>query len=355
MKLALITDTHWGIRNDNPHFYDAYRDFFEDVFFPTCQKEGIRDIIHLGDVFDKRKTLNYVTYDRFLSDFMVSLEMHDMAMDVIIGNHDCFYKSTNDINAPALLFGGAYENRVRVHTSAREMTFDGRKVLFIPWINEENEEQTFQRIQNTKASIAFGHLELDGFRIYRNQTFKGGMDPSILKKFELVCTGHFHTRSSQGAIHYLGSPFATTWKDYGTKMGWHILDTETLELRFIENPNHIFKAWVYEDEKDTKFSDFNINDSDFNGKYVMILVKTENNRNTLDKVIERIEETGAIEVSVQNMNEKKESKTAEEGVEDAIIEMEEMFAEAAEEVESADPEKVKEILLELYQEVMKNN
>ena len=41
MKIALITDTHWGVRNDNVSFHDNSKKFLDDVFFPTLMSKGI--------------------------------------------------------------------------------------------------------------------------------------------------------------------------------------------------------------------------------------------------------------------------------------------------------------------------
>ena len=58
MKIALITDTHFGARNDSLLFLDFFRKFYENIFFPTLKERGIKEIIHLGDVVDRRKFIN---------------------------------------------------------------------------------------------------------------------------------------------------------------------------------------------------------------------------------------------------------------------------------------------------------
>ena len=41
MKIALITDTHFGARNDNLAFNDYFYKFWEETFFPYLEEKGI--------------------------------------------------------------------------------------------------------------------------------------------------------------------------------------------------------------------------------------------------------------------------------------------------------------------------
>jgi DNA repair exonuclease SbcCD nuclease subunit len=49
-------------------------------------------------------------------------------------------------------------------------------------------------------------------------------------KFELVMSGHFHTKSQKGNITYLGNTYQMYWNDYADQRGFHIFDTDTLKL-----------------------------------------------------------------------------------------------------------------------------
>ena len=49
MKIAMITDTHFGARNDNLAFNEYFYKFWENVFFPYLDEHKIDTIIHLGD------------------------------------------------------------------------------------------------------------------------------------------------------------------------------------------------------------------------------------------------------------------------------------------------------------------
>jgi DNA repair exonuclease SbcCD nuclease subunit len=55
MKIAIITDQHFGARNDSQHFLDYYEKFYSEVFFPQIDSNDINNVLILGDTFDRRK------------------------------------------------------------------------------------------------------------------------------------------------------------------------------------------------------------------------------------------------------------------------------------------------------------
>ena len=138
MKVALITDTHFGARNDNQNFNEYFFQFYENQFFPYLKEHNITDVVHLGDVMDRRK---YVSYriakdfrERFIDKF-VGINFH-----MLVGNHDTFYKNTNDVNSLHELVDGRYKD-ITVYEKATEVEFDGCKILFVPWINVDNDNR----------------------------------------------------------------------------------------------------------------------------------------------------------------------------------------------------------------------
>ena len=53
MKIALLNDTHFGVRNDSMIFDDFLHKLYEEVFFPYLDEHNIKTLIHLGDVVDR--------------------------------------------------------------------------------------------------------------------------------------------------------------------------------------------------------------------------------------------------------------------------------------------------------------
>ena len=73
MKIALLTDTHFGARNDSPAFSKYFFKFYDEVFFPYLKENNITTLIHLGDIVDRRKFINFKTSHDFRKNFMMRL------------------------------------------------------------------------------------------------------------------------------------------------------------------------------------------------------------------------------------------------------------------------------------------
>ncbi len=294
MKIALITDTHWGVRNDHLAFLDNNKRFLDEVFFPYLDLHGIGSVIHLGDLVDRRKYLNINTAKRLRDDFISPLRERNITAHLIIGNHDTYYKNTNSVNSIREFFN----NDFIFYERATVLNCGGVPILFIPWICDDNREETLELIRNTDAQIAMGHLEIAGFEMYRGSPVSHGDDRSLFNKFDLVCSGHYHHRSSNGNIHYLGSHGEFTWSDYDDPKGFHIFDTETRELAFIENPFRMFRKVWYND-KDTSTEELLDRDwKKYSGCYVKLIVQNKDNPMNFDLFTTKLYEASPIEVII---------------------------------------------------------
>lgn len=294
MKIAVITDTHAGVRNDSLAFHDYSKKFYDNVFFAYLDKNDIRTVIHCGDIIDRRKYINIHTAYRLRKDLIEPALERNIAWHQIIGNHDTYHKNTNEVSSFIELF-----NRypINIYYTATEVMFDDLKILLVPWICNDNKEHTFELIGKTDAQICFGHLEIQGFEMYKGSVISYGEDPKLFSRFDLVASGHYHHRSSSGNIHYLGSHAEFTWSDYNDPRGFHVFDTETRQLTFIENPYKMFKKIWYNDQY-KKLMDEKIDVSQYKDSIVKVIVTQKDNPFFFEQFIDKIEKENPIEIQI---------------------------------------------------------
>ena len=284
MKLAILNDTHCGIRNSSDIFMQYQESFYNDIFFPYLLENNITQILHLGDYYDNRKTVNFKALHHNRKIFLEKLREYGITMDIILGNHDCYFKNTNDLNSLKELLGH-YMNEVNIIEEPRIMNYDGCKIGLIPWINPENEKVYLKFIKNCKAEIIGAHLELTGFEMDRGLECRDGMSPTHFDKFEMVLTGHFHAKSTRGNIYYLGSQMEFYWNDCHDKKYFHIFDTDTRELTPILNPLTIHQKIYYDCDKIDVLQDLSYIDN----KFVKLIVVNKGDPLIFERFVDRVQ------------------------------------------------------------------
>lgn len=298
-KIAFITDLHFGVRNDSSVFHDYFEKFYSEQFFPYLKEHNITELIDLGDTFDRRKFISFYSLDRCESYWFNKLEQNNIHCHILIGNHVIPYKNTLFPNAIDLLVKDKYSNIVSV-SKPTELTIGSTNFLLVPWICDSNKDEIFTAIKQTKASVCLGHFELNGFTMNKgDHEIEDGMDKFFLDKFDQVFSGHYHHKSSKGNITYLGCPYEITWSDYDDPKGFHIFDTETRELTFIQNKFKMFEKIYYDDLKNNPTSSVPKN---LQGKYLKVVVINKQNPYTFDTFLNIIEEQGPQDIQIVEQN-----------------------------------------------------
>jgi DNA repair exonuclease SbcCD nuclease subunit len=245
-KVALITDTHFGVHGNSDVFLKSQLKFFKKEFVPYLKKHNITRIFHLGDFWDNRSTINIRLKNIIMELF--DNELKDFKITMLIGNHDSYFK--NNIETHSLKFLDKYPN-VDVIEDIKLLSIANRKVLLVPW--QCDEDQFKNRIANNNifCDVMLGHLPIMGFKLNNKRVNEHGLDTEILfNNYNLVFSGHFHTRSNmqraERKIEYIGNPYQLTFSDEGDERGFCILDLETLNYEFINNNTSLkFKTVVY--------------------------------------------------------------------------------------------------------------
>ena len=293
MKVAIITDQHFGMRKGSQIFHDYMKEFYDKVFFPTLDKHNISVVFDLGDTFDNRKSIDFWSLDWAKKNYYDKLAERDISVYTVVGNHTSYYKNTLDLNAVNILLS-EYENVFHI-TKPITITIGNLPICFIPWICVDNETETFEEIANTEAKIAMGHLELSGFEAHKGYVMEHGMSPDVFSKFKKVFSGHFHHRSNYGNVYYLGNPYQMYWNDYGDVRGFHLFDTESLKLNFIKNPINMFEKIYYNDTIDDPTK---IDVNEYQNKFVKLIVEKRTNYFAYDDIIERLYQCGVHDLKI---------------------------------------------------------
>ena len=346
MKVAIITDQHFGARNDSIAFLDFFQKFYDNIFFPTLVENKIDTLLILGDTFDRRKYVNFYALDRAKKMFFDRLRELNISVHMLAGNHDTYFKNTNDVNSPDLLLR-EYSN-INVIDKPTTIEINGIKICMMPWICPENYQASLDEMQTTTAELCMGHFEIAGFAMHRGMQSNEGLSKETFNKFDLVFSGHYHHKSDDGHIFYLGNPYELTWQDYNDTRGFHLFDLSSRELCFIPNTNTMFARIEYND-KDSEPIDLDA--LDLKETYLKLVVVNKTDYYKFDKFITKLYNKGAYDIKIiEDLSEFEDGEIGEEiNLEDTLS----VLSNYVDSVETdVDKEKIKTFMRTLYTEAV---
>jgi DNA repair exonuclease SbcCD nuclease subunit len=355
MKVAIITDQHFGARNDSIHFLDFYEKFYRDVFFPALKKNDIKTLLILGDTFDRRKYVNFYSLKRTKEMFFDVLHEMKIEVHMLAGNHDTYFKNTNDVNSVDLLLR-EYDN-INVIDSPQTIHLEygntSSDVCMIPWICPENYNNCMSEMNNTSATLCMGHFEIAGFAMYRGMPSEEGLERGLFRKFDCTFSGHYHHKSSSDDIYYLGNPYELTWQDYNDQRGFHIFDLNNRELTFIPNPYKMFHRIVYDDKQETITEITNKDLTEYANTYVKVVVINKTNPYLFDKFMNNLYNVNPVDITVAE-----DFTDLNEGIDDNMVDQAEdtltilnKYIDNIKE-DSIQNDKLKTLMKELYIEAL---
>ena len=277
----------------------------------------IKSIIHLGDIVDRRKYINYVTLRAFKENFVKPVKDREIDLHVIVGNHDIPYRSSNEINAMREIFEHGNNQYVKTYDNPTNINMDGCDIALMPWIHPGNFQTCATFIDKTPAQVLFGHLELQGFEMSRGLVMNEGYSAEMFKHFDVVASGHYHHKSTRGNINYLGAPYEMTWHDYDDPRGFHIFDTETRTFEFIKNPYKMFYKLWYDDEgkelQDVVEQDY----SEYENTYLKVIVTSKTNPYWFDLFLDKLYKVNPANLSIVDDNKNLDQLNEDEIVNEA--------------------------------------
>lgn len=289
MKIVLIGDVHIDNGNGSKIHQNVFNNFCSKVLFPTLKERNIYVVLQTGDLFHSRKSVSTDGLDNAKKNLFNVLEENDIEFHTILGNHDILLRHSLEINTPELVLS-EYEN-IKIYKKPTTVNFGGISVDIIPWICDENEVEVLDFIIKSKSDYCFAHLELSGFKMSKSHVAEHGMDFNLFKRYKEVWSGHYHTQSKKGNIHYLGNPTQDTWEAVDEVKGIHIFDTETLEMEFVPNPYNLYERVEYDEDKEPVLVDAK-------DKYIKVIVKKQTDDKKYDSYLDYISKQEPLDIKV---------------------------------------------------------
>ena len=348
MKICMLGDTHIGARNDSKHFHEYFEKFYA-FLFSYLDENDVTTIIQLGDLFDRRKYVNFYSLNESRRYFFDKLQEHGIVMHTLVGNHDIYWKHSLAVNSPDLLLRDYPE--IYAWNEPKTFQFGNLAIDFIPWMCDENSDKIMKFIDKSTSPVCVGHFELSGFPLMKGVDSHDGIEAKFLDRYDHVYSGHYHTRSTIGNVTYTGTPYELVWSDYKDPKGFYILDTDTQKVEFVENTIRMFYKVFYDDSKfglqDVLGTDY----SRLKDKYVKIVVLNKQNPYVFDKMMEEIFKVSPIDVTiVEDFTELNTGAEVEvDQAEDTLTSLYNFIDQQTLQVESP---RLKAIMHELYMEAL---
>ena len=233
MKVWLVSDTHFGIKNNDETWLNIFNEYFQKELIPFFKDNVSKDdiLIHCGDVFDNRKTIGLNTINVVL-DIFSQLNNIFSSIKIITGNHDMYNKNIRDIVSIDIL---QYFSNVTIYKNESYEIIDGKKCLFVPFCNDSEEEKSIlNKYRKSGIDYVFCHSDIANTMLGIGNYSRSSLQLSNYNGIE-VYSGHIHYRSTTKNIHYIGTPYSMTRNDYNNPKGVYSLDLKTGKSEFIEN------------------------------------------------------------------------------------------------------------------------
>lgn len=267
-RVWFLTDTHLGVRNSSNEWIDIMREYFYDWFIPLV-KENYREgdvLIHLGDVYDSRQSINIKVLNLGVSVFESLSEIFKDGIYIIAGNHDLWGKTSNEINS---LKSIKWIPNVSVLEEPETLILGKKSFLMMPWRKDHETEEQFLDSSSPHDYLCC-HADIRGLKFNRYTTVEEGADSKKFKKFKTVFSGHIHYSQVVDNIHMLGSPYELTRSDMGNPKSVTLLDLETdTQQKFINNFSPQFKKFFFDQVIEMTIEEA---ESEFRNNFIDIMI-----------------------------------------------------------------------------------
>lgn len=359
-KILLIGDIHLGLGypNNVDKWFKVTQEYFQNFLFPLAERELNKDdiIVLLGDLFDNRNIvpINILNYAQFILEKLSSIcQTH-----LIIGNHDLYTKSTNDVNTVKLY---KYIPNVFVYERETEIVFNDKKILMLPWV--ENKNNQIEILKKYKCDYLFCHSDLNGAKMHLTSVANKNTDKIDIdefKRYKKVYSGHIHIQQVHKNFTFVGSIFEMDRNDINNDKGVFLIDTTKNIDLFIKNDlSPKFKKVYIRSESDIDKLDL-ISTRDYIDIYISnsLLINNRKLRRKLEIILENgnFSSIEYIDDISSNDNSENDNEKADIIIENSSISVRLEYKDMIRDyilTQSYDSEKVKNGILQEYNEVVR--
>lgn len=235
MNKILITDTHYGIKQNSSIWLNSQIDFIYNELIPYIKTIGECAVYHLGDVFDSRSSINPMVANKVRQTF-IDLSKHCKGgVYIIAGNHDYYSPIENEqnINSVDLILS----NIDGVYLITKESKLITPTDLLMPWFEFYKYDTLKEKIKQHNPKNIFCHTDL----LQLDNKYK-----NLLKNVNIY-SGHIHYPFFKNNFYNLGSTYALTFADCNSERGFYELDDNN-HLQFHPAKNIIKFYRFYNDD-----------------------------------------------------------------------------------------------------------
>lgn len=234
-RAFLLSDSHFGARSNSNEWLDLILKYFYEDFIPTVKKEYKKGdiLLHCGDFFDNRQSLNLSVLHESIKLIEELSKIFEDGVYMIVGNHDIFKKTSNEITS---LDSFKYIPNVNIIKESILLELDNKNIMLMPWQSSiEDERSEIEKFKKYNPQYLFCHTDVKTLQFDKVRKIEDGLDPTNLKDFKKVYTGHIHTAQKHKNITVIGNSYQMTRSDSNNKKGFYLIDFESDKEYFFEN------------------------------------------------------------------------------------------------------------------------
>ena len=257
IKLGIFTDLHLGVQKDALTRLEQTNKCI-DWIIKQFKKQGVEWIIFDGDFFDSRFSINVQTLN-YAIDIINKLSQYFNKLFFIIGNHDTYYKNTNETNSISFFKEiGGIEDVIIIQEQPYFIQIQDKTIGLFPWgfdiDNYLNQNKDYEVVD-----YGFGHFEING--IEQAGSVSSGCKyhyNDLAKLANIVYSGHYHNSATykDNTVIMLGSPLQLNWGEYNRSKYIYTLDVVNDQFISYQNKvNSRFEKIYYSSLENNKYTE----------------------------------------------------------------------------------------------------